>query len=216
MKIWMTIPDKTKNPSLSLSFLWWYPERGWHLKKGKNKVTNPKVSLDSLGQRWEFNNGNLTPQGFLTHELWLLLTWVLALQHPVVRYFTGSQLCEEILFGFDFSTDLKPFCSCFGSKEGNSLLLLHTSHVSWDWRDSLNHSLKTDIHLSNHSHPSVAIFQFYYTLSQDERREKLRVTHTTWEKKKPWILTAVYSSLPNTSVLCLLTLTWPLTQNIHP
>lgn len=85
MKIWMTIPDKTKNPSLSLSFLWWYPERGWHLKKGKNKVTNPKVSLDSLSQRWEFNNGNLTPQG-VSHS-WTLVAVDLS-------FSTATSCCE--------------------------------------------------------------------------------------------------------------------------
>lgn len=139
---------------------------------------------------------------FLPHELWLLLTWVLALQHPVVRYFTGSQLCEEILFGFDFPTHLKPFWFLFWKqKREPPPSPTHFSHIFrlerlWTipWRQTF--------HLSNHSHPSVAIFQFYYTLSQDDRREKWRVTHTTWEKKKPWILTAVCVQLPFPTLLC--------------
>lgn len=143
----MTTPDKTKSPlSVTISSLMISRKRMALEKRQEQSYYFQTVSLDFLSQRWEFYSRNTTGCFSLKKLCWLLLTRVLALQHPVGRHFTGSQICEEILFDFDFSTNLKPFCSCFGSKKSKpSLSPTYFSHILILKRLFLNHSLKTDI-----------------------------------------------------------------------
>lgn len=165
----MTVPEKTKK-----SPLWHHlfsddtqKEDGtW--KKARTKLLIPKSHWTSWAR-----DGNLTPQG--VSPSWTLVAADLS-------FSTATSCCEmfhrlttmwrNTLWLWLFNSLETPFWFLFWKqKREPSPSPTHFSHIFrlerlWTipWRQTF--------HLSNHSHPSVTIFQFYYTLSQDDRREK--------------------------------------------